>query len=371
MINFRFHIVSLTAVFLALVIGVAMGTTVVSKATVDGLKSNLNAVEARSDRVSATNAQLRKSVQNADRQNDALTDQMLEPTVRDVLTDAPVLVIANKGIDRSDLEAAITSLTSSGAEVDGTLQLNDRLLLKGDNAKRLAEVLNVDASKNVKSIMIARLAKVLASAALVPGTGVGTSTTTSEPAASDPAASVPPVSEPTSEAPQSPETLPGTNENPGAPSTTAEVPSRVDEPDLITALRLAGFLDFRPSPGRPSTDKVLTRTEYRYVVLSGAGAEIDDSVFLEPLIVSLAKLGPIPMVAASAATGNDPNLTRDAFIGPLLANPGMKGKVSTVDNLETFSGLVSLVYALRDVALGRYGQYGLGADATSVVPNPS
>ena len=37
MINFRFHIVSLIAVFLALALGIVMGATVVNRAIVDRL----------------------------------------------------------------------------------------------------------------------------------------------------------------------------------------------------------------------------------------------------------------------------------------------------------------------------------------------
>ena len=44
MINFRFHLVSLTAVFLALGIGIAVGATVVDRATVDFLETRLKGV---------------------------------------------------------------------------------------------------------------------------------------------------------------------------------------------------------------------------------------------------------------------------------------------------------------------------------------
>ncbi|MBV9664035.1 MAG: copper transporter, partial [Actinobacteria bacterium] len=44
MINFRYHLVSLTAVFLALAIGIAMGATVVDQATVKLLRSQLESV---------------------------------------------------------------------------------------------------------------------------------------------------------------------------------------------------------------------------------------------------------------------------------------------------------------------------------------
>ena len=42
MINFRFHIVSLIAVFLALALGVVMGSTVIDRAIVDGLHDRID-----------------------------------------------------------------------------------------------------------------------------------------------------------------------------------------------------------------------------------------------------------------------------------------------------------------------------------------
>ena len=48
MINFRFHIVSLTAVFLALGIGLMLGTTFLDTATVDSLRERQEELEAAS-----------------------------------------------------------------------------------------------------------------------------------------------------------------------------------------------------------------------------------------------------------------------------------------------------------------------------------
>ncbi|MDD9371626.1 MAG: copper transporter, partial [Acidimicrobiales bacterium] len=58
MINFRFHIVSLTAVLLALGIGLVLGTTFLDDATINGLKSQLDGLEHDLDNAEArTDAQ--------------------------------------------------------------------------------------------------------------------------------------------------------------------------------------------------------------------------------------------------------------------------------------------------------------------------
>ena len=45
MINLRYHVVSLVAVFLALGIGVIMGATVIDRVTVDQVRNQLKSVE--------------------------------------------------------------------------------------------------------------------------------------------------------------------------------------------------------------------------------------------------------------------------------------------------------------------------------------
>ena len=51
MINIRYHVYSLLAVFLALAIGVAAGSTVVQRSVVDNLKSTQGRIEQNLDAV--------------------------------------------------------------------------------------------------------------------------------------------------------------------------------------------------------------------------------------------------------------------------------------------------------------------------------
>jgi hypothetical protein len=354
MINFRYHVVSLTAVFLALVIGIAMGTTVVSKATVDGLRSNLHRAEARSSAVNSRNNQLSSDLSTLRKQSNEvdadLTDKVLAPALGDTLKDVPVLVIASKGVETDVLNRSIRALVASGAQVDGTLLVDDRLDLTGENAARMAAVLQVDPDSDVRRTLLSRLATVLATAASMPGVVASTTTTTT-------------VAPTTSLAPGT--TQPDAT---GAPATTTTLPRPAPEqPELITVLRAAGFLEFRPLEGKSADGKVLLGSDYRYAVISDADPDVPNASFLAPLIVDLAQLGEVPLVAASAPTKSDDS-DRDVFVSSLLARDPVKGRISTVDDLDRFSGLVGLVFALREAGQGRHGQYGLGRTATAVVP---
>lgn len=50
MITFRFYLISVISFFLALTIGIVMGTTVIDKAVVDGLQSRINSVANNADK---------------------------------------------------------------------------------------------------------------------------------------------------------------------------------------------------------------------------------------------------------------------------------------------------------------------------------
>ncbi len=70
MINFRFHIVSLIAIFLALVLGIVIGAGVIDRGIVDTLDNRINTIEAKADRI-----QLENDVLNATVEHDAATHQ--------------------------------------------------------------------------------------------------------------------------------------------------------------------------------------------------------------------------------------------------------------------------------------------------------
>ena len=56
MINFRYHLVSIVAVFLALGIGIIMGTAVIDRAVVDRLERQQDDLDKRIDDVRSENS---------------------------------------------------------------------------------------------------------------------------------------------------------------------------------------------------------------------------------------------------------------------------------------------------------------------------
>jgi hypothetical protein len=133
MINFRFHIASLIAVFLALALGVVMGSTVVQRAIVDSLRDQIDRVERNVDSQRAKNAALSA-------ENDRLNLYVAESApyaVGGALTGQSVAVLAERGIDEDAVKAQVALLQTAGARVAGTLWL--------ESAWNLADPASADA----------------------------------------------------------------------------------------------------------------------------------------------------------------------------------------------------------------------------------
>src|SRR4051812_10567652 len=141
MVNFRFYIVSLIAVFLAVGIGVLVGSTVVDQATVKTLERNQRILreqrQAARDASSSRQAELDRWA--------AFAEQSRGELLADRLRDVPVLVVAADGVDGKVLDDVHEWLRTSAAKDQGTLRLGGKLALAGqDDVDALSTAMGVD-----------------------------------------------------------------------------------------------------------------------------------------------------------------------------------------------------------------------------------
>lgn len=318
MINLRYHIVSLTAVFLALAIGVAMGTGFLNKATVDQLKRQIKSAEGGIDQANEENAQLEEDVARSARTDEALLASG-ELLVGGRLSDVPVLVVASENIDQDSLDQLRTLVTDSGADLRGTLTISDRLRLDAGDDEQLAQILDTPATN--RPVLQSGL-------------------TTAFAAALQESADRPPDSE-------------------GSSSS------------LVAELVDANYFGYEAPDDAPEgldATTVLAGGGFRYVFVSGPDPRTPDADFLLPVLRSLAADGPAPVVVASAAVGEEAEETRTATVGAVRGDTALRDELSTVDDLERFSGLLATVSALDDLDAGVHGHYGLGAGVQSELP---
>lgn len=125
MVSFRFHIVSLIGVFLALSIGIAIGATVVDQATVDQLEKRVDDVDQRAESTNAANDRLRADIGRWE----TFAEQAGDELVAGRLTGIDVLVVGVQGIDRQPLDRLRQSIEAAGGRLQATVWFTSKLKL--------------------------------------------------------------------------------------------------------------------------------------------------------------------------------------------------------------------------------------------------
>lgn len=121
MISFRFHLVSLTAIFLALALGIVLGTTVVERATVSVLESRIKSVRTDAAHARAERDIVAGRLSNADRFHAELESQILAGRLDGVR----VLIITADTVPGNVADALRTDLNAAGAVNAGAISLGD------------------------------------------------------------------------------------------------------------------------------------------------------------------------------------------------------------------------------------------------------
>ncbi len=305
MINLRYHVVSLVAVFLALGVGVVMGSTVIDRVTVDALEAQVDRVENSVKATQAENRRLDEQLRTvrdfAGQARDRIAEGQLEAVT--------VLVVAVTGIDREPVDGLRQALASSEADLAGTVWFTGKMRLESESDRRaLAAALGIPPDD---ANVVRRQALVRVAAALE---GAG-------------------------------------------------------DADLLPALLTGGFLAYEGPPGQDTSPTSalasLPRRGVRVALVSGAGADVGDDQVALPFAQALG-LSSARVVAAEA--GRDSPGGRGVFVG-LVRNDGVLGaRISTVDNLESPMGQAATVLALDDLSVPRTGHYGVGPGAQRLLP---
>ncbi len=341
MVNFRYHIISLVAVFLALGIGVVMGSAVIDRALVDNLEDQQVAIGRRVDEVVAENQILRDDLAELQARAQQLSDEGSERLLAGSLTDVPVLVLAVRGVESQGLDDLVALLGTAGADYAGTLWFTARLGLSADEERRdLARALGQRETMSavaVRELAIARVAAALTTGAASVSTGTDGS-----------------------------DSVGGGLDSGAAVNGSGSVPVA----DTIANLREAGFLDFDPPTSDPDEIAELVVPGTRVVLVSGPTAVVGDRVLSQPLAEALVGHGPepvrVPVLAVEALSAGDPD--RAEFTEALRTDAVLSSRLSTVNNIDDFAGRLAAVLTLQDLGTGSVGHYGRGAQR--LIPAP-
>jgi hypothetical protein len=303
MINFRFHLVSLIAVFLALAVGVVMGSTVIDQAIVDGLRSQLKRVENKADDARQRNEELEDELDRLGGYVEGTSDF----AVTGRLDGVAIAVLALRGSGDDAVKDTVTLAQTAGALVPGVLWLEETWLLDDEETRgQLAEVVGegVDDREDLRSAAWSAIASRLAAGNAAPGS------------------------------------------------------------DVLEALAERGFLTFEPVgedeavpldayPGAPA----------RVLLVDGADVDEDLNALLAPAARAFVGAS-VPLVVAEVYRDQEDGPGRGARVLPVQQDD-LAAAVSTVDDLDLEEGRVTAVLALAELGRGRAGRYGYGAGAAN------
>jgi hypothetical protein len=315
-IDFRYHLVSLIAVFLAVALGIVIGTTQLNGPLTDNLQGQVTALQGDKRSLEDETQQLQSQV---DASNSF--DEAVGPTlVANTLTGRSVaLVVATPDLDSSVVEGLTALLGQAGATVTGTVRLSDTYA----DAAAAGTLENFLSGPGVPASVIRPdtddvtelLASVLAQVLVVPRAGSADGGT--------------------------------------APSSTD------------TSTVLAGLAELDVLSRDTSS---VTAADFAVVLTAGtlSGNDPDgQAAALVQLATALDAEGSGAVVAGDPASAGDGGL-----VAAVRGDQTATAAVSTVDNVDTAAGRISTVLAVATEGTGTSGEYGVGQD-TRPVPQPA
>lgn len=309
MINFRYHVVSLTAVFLALAIGLVVGTAALNGPVADSLEGQVTGL--RKD-----NQNWRQTVSNMEKQlgmEEKFAEEMSQVVLPGTLTGRRVVVLSLPN-GRDHTEGVLKKLQLGGATITGRVDLQDKFV-------------NPDNNSNLLELAVTA-ARPTAQTTGLPGNGHGVETSSALLASVllDRTQGTAPVSD-------------------------------ADRRAVLAAYNNAGYLT--------TDNNKVTGSAEAVVVISGQPYVDKDSDKRDESVVKIAeqfdRTGSIVVAGNGSVGGN--------LVSVVRGDPVLAQTISTVDNANTGQGqLVTSLALVQQLTEKKAGQYGVGDNAASLLP---
>jgi hypothetical protein len=317
-IDFRYHLVSIVAVFLALAIGIVLGA-----AELQGPTYNL---------LNGTTAKLQNELNQANSQRDMAEEQAnagdayaeaVEPVVlHNLLAGQKLLIVTEPGAQGSVVSGITSAANDAGAEVTGQINLQAKFFDTSDTTQDSLNQINLDVASHAGLTLDntetyqQQAAQVIASQILT----------------------------------KAPLSATGAGQDGTGQDTSAAT--------MLSAYAYAGFLT---TSGQPATEATLA------VVITPQTAPSDGSADpLDQILVPVAQ----ELAATSAATvvaGSSAGSGTGSPIAVLRSN-NVANQVSTIDDADYVSGQSVVIEALAiQLSGGKPGSYGFASNGANAV----
>jgi hypothetical protein len=311
-INFRYHLVSIVAVLLALGIGIVLGSGFLGGVLFEQLQRDVR-------RVSDANDELRAQIDERDQALTAYEEfarQAETELIGGALAGRDVVTFTKDGTDDATLESLREAVEIAGGSVTATLRLADKLsLVSPEDRNQLASILGTGTRR--PNALRRELGDALGGAAA---------------------------------AAASPQPLPRRHGT--SPADELE--------ELVGRLVDAEFMGAERQVGEPAVPPLAL-----FLVVEGSPADppLRPLTFTRALARALAQRGGAVLVA-------EPSTSTWGVVGSLRADARLAAQVATVDHADTVPGQVAVVLGLGRAARGRFGHYGTGPGAEALMPSP-
>ena len=310
MISLRQHALSLAAVFLALAVGVVLGSGFLSDTLLSSLRDEkrdlYSQINGLNDQKNALNEKL-AAAGNFD-------NQLVGRIVHDALGGKSVVVFRTPDAKDDDVATISKFIGQAGGTVTGTVSLTQEFV-DANSAEKLRTVVNssiLPAGQQLSTKLVdqgSQAGDLLGIAMLI-------------------------------------------NANPAVPA--------VDDPQrdtVLAALRDTGFITYQAGEHMPGANAALVIT----------GGSLPQDAGNQGASVARFSAALAPHGSGTLVAGRDGSAAGGAAVAVTRADAGMSSAISTVDDIDTAPGRITAVLGLHDLVNGGHvGQYGTGHGATSI-----
>ncbi len=306
MISLRTHAISLAAVFLALAVGVVLGSGLFSDTVLSGLRSDKADLRTEINTLTDEKNELNERLSAAGEFDGAMAPKIL----RDTLRDKAVVIFRTPDAADDDVDAVLRLVGLGGATTTATIALTPQFV-EANSSEKLLSVVNSP---------IVPVGRQLSTASLDQGSAAGD--------------------------------LLGIallrGKQPAVPDDQREI--------VLSTLRDTGFISYDAPPvGAADTAVIIT------------GGSLGDDAGNRGATVARFAAGLSPHGGGIVLAGRDGSATGTAAVAVTRADTALSGAVSTVDDVDLESGRITAALALGDLlGGGQPGRYGIGQGATSV-----
>lgn len=309
MISLRSHAISLAAVFLALAIGVALGSGMLSNTVLSGLRDDKQEMQQQIDTLTDDRNALNEKLSAAGDFNAQMAPRILQGT----LAKKSVIIFRTPDAADDDVEALTRLVGAGGGTVTGTIGLTQEFV-DANSAEKLLSVVN---------------------SPIVPA-GAQLSTATVD------------------QGSQAGDLLGITLLINRDPKVTPVDDTQRDT--VLAALRDTGFVTYGTERiGAADTALVVT------------GGPLGDDAGNQGSTVARFAAGLAPHGSGTVLVGRDGSATGTSAVAVTRSDAALKNAVSTVDDVGSESGRITSVLALGALASGgKPDQFGIGQGASSV-----